>query len=180
MPLSLPTLVQQRLSAHLELTARWLQDEVAGLSTAQLAFRRAPDTWSIMQVLDHLVVVGDIYWQDLQKGLETPLGGRVLTSRDADILWYGVDRTNREIALPVEGPRGEIDDVATALERYRRQHDRLLQFVRTTKVDLRNRYVARQRCDAYQWALLISTHVQRHILQIREVKADPNFPATSK
>jgi hypothetical protein len=37
--------------------------------------------------------------------------------------------------------------------------------------------VERQGCDAYQWALLISTHEQRHILQIREIKADPRFPA---
>jgi hypothetical protein len=36
--------------------------------------------------------------------------------------------------------------------------------------------VRRQQCDAYQWALLISTHEQRHILQIREIKADPRFP----
>jgi integrase len=34
----------------------------------------------------------------------------------------------------------------------------------------------RQGCDAYQWALLISTHEQRHILQIREIKSDPKFP----
>jgi len=36
--------------------------------------------------------------------------------------------------------------------------------------------LAREGCDAYQWLLLISTHRQRHILQIREVKADPKYP----
>jgi hypothetical protein len=36
--------------------------------------------------------------------------------------------------------------------------------------------VPRQGSDAYQWALLISTHEQRHILQIREIKRDPRFP----
>jgi hypothetical protein len=30
--------------------------------------------------------------------------------------------------------------------------------------------------DVYQWFLMISTHSQRHILQIREIKADPRFP----
>jgi hypothetical protein len=54
---------------------------------------------------------------------------------------------------------------------------RLLEYVRTTEDDLRDHYVERQRCDAYQWALLISTHEQRHVLQIREIKADPKFPA---
>ena len=56
------------------------------------------------------------------------------------------------------------------------QHARLLEYVRTTTDDLRSRLVERQNCDAYQWALLISTHEQRHVLQIREIKAHPNYP----
>ena len=42
----------------LEMTASWLRDEVSGLSAAQLAFRGAPAQWTILEVLDHLVVVG--------------------------------------------------------------------------------------------------------------------------
>ena len=169
-------LERQRLVAHLEMTASWLIDEVANLSPAQLEFHRAPGTWSIMEVLDHLVVVGEIYWQDLQRGVRTPLAGRVLTSRAVDLLWYGIDRTNREIALTTETPKGEVRDLGGGLAAYRKHHARLLEYVKTTKDDLRNGFVARQGCDAYQWALLISTHEQRHILQIREIKADPKFP----
>lgn len=33
-----------------------------------------------------------------------------------------------------------------------------------------------QYCDLYQWFLMISTHSQRHILQIREIKAHKDFP----
>jgi hypothetical protein len=36
--------------------------------------------------------------------------------------------------------------------------------------------LAGSRSDAFQWLLLISTHGQRHILQIREIKAAPGFP----
>jgi hypothetical protein len=53
---------------------------------------------------------------------------------------------------------------------------RLIEYVRTTKDDLRGHVVGRESCDAYQWALLISTHEQRHILQIREIKSDARFP----
>ena len=169
-------LERQRLAAHLEMTAGWLGDELKGLSRAQADFRRAPDTWSILQVLDHLVVVGEIYWQDLQKGVATPLNGPSLSSHDADILWYGIDRTHRETAITSENPGGRVRDLATGMDEYRKQHERLLQYVKTTKDDLRKGYVQRQRSDAYQWALLISTHVQRHIMQIRELKADPKFP----
>ena len=169
-------LERQRLVAHLEMTSRWLVDEVSNLSRAQLEFRPAPGTWTILEVLDHLVVVGQIYWDDLQKGVQTPLAGRTLASRDVDLLWYGIDRTDRETALTSETPKGQLKDLAAGLAAYRKQHARLLQYARTTKDDLRNGFVARQGCDAYQWALLISTHEQRHILQIREIKADPKFP----
>jgi hypothetical protein len=167
---------RQRLVAHLEMTASWFFDEVSELSPAQLAFRPRPDTWSIMEVIDHLVVVGPIYWDDLQRAVKAPPPDRPLTSRDEDILWYGIDRTNREAAIAPELPKGRLRDLQAALDAYRSAHSRLLQYARSTSDDLRRRVVDRQGCDAYQWALLISTHEQRHILQIREIKRDPQFP----
>ena len=170
-------LERQRLVAHMEMTASWLVDEVSKLSQAQVEFRRASGTWSILEVLDHLVVVGPIYWQDLQRGVAGKPPALPLASRDVDILWYGIDRGRPETALATENPKGSIRDARAGLEAYRANHARLLQYIKTTKDDLRNRVVERQGCDAYQWALLISTHDQRHILQIRQIKADPKFPA---
>ena len=167
---------RQRLVAHLEMTASWLVDEVSGLSPAQRDFRPSPDAWSIMQVLDHLVIVGQIYWQDLQTAVRAPATSRASGMTDADVLWYGIDRTRREKAIPSEVPGGQLRDVGAALDAYRAHRARLLQYVKTTTDDLRSHVVERQLCDAYQWALLISTHEQRHILQIREIKAHPKFP----
>jgi len=168
-------LERQQLVAHLEMTASWLVDEVSRLSPAQIAFRPTPASWTILEVIDHLVVVGPIYWQDLQNALKAP-AGRKTTTTDANILWYGIDRTNREKAIPSEVPTG-LRDLQAGLDAYRIQHARLFQYVRTTEDDLRSHFVERQGSDAYQWVLLISTHEQRHILQIREIKADPRFPA---
>jgi uncharacterized damage-inducible protein DinB len=170
------SLERQRLVAHLEMTSSWLTEEVTGLSQAQLDFRPASGSWSIMEVLEHLVVVGPIYWNDLQKAVKgRPIEGN-LQSSDANILWYGIDRTNREAAIPTERAPGKLRDLQTGLNAYRKQHAQLLQYVKETKDDLRRRFVDRQGSDAYQWALLISTHEQRHILQIREIKAHPKFP----
>jgi hypothetical protein len=169
-------LERQRLVAHMEMTRAWLLDEVAPLTPAQLDFRPAPDSWSILEVLDHVVVVGPIYWRDLQRAITSPPPDRPLPGRDEDILWYGINRTNRELAIPSETPRGEVRDLKAALRAYEAAHGRLLQYVRTTSDDLRRRVVERQGCDAYQWALLISAHEQRHILQIREIKSAAAFP----
>jgi hypothetical protein len=169
-------LERQRLLAHFDMTTSWLIDEVSNLSQAQLEFRRAPGTWTVMEVVEHLVMVGQIYWDDLRRSVQAPPGARASSNRDVDILWYGIDRTNREIALVSETPKGQLRDLRTALDEYRKQHARFVDYFKTTKDDLRSRYVERQGSDAYQWSLLISTHVQRHILQIREIKADTKFP----
>ena len=167
-------LERQHLVAHMQMTASWLEDEVSSVSAAQAAFRPSPASWSILEVLDHLVVVGPIYWNDLQRA--RPVTGRAGMMNDIDVLWYGIDRTFREIALKTEEPSRTLRDVQSGLMAYRTQHAKLLEYVRTTKDDLRSRLVERQRSDAYQWALLISTHEQRHILQIRELKAHPKYP----
>jgi hypothetical protein len=171
----LTDLERQRLVSHFELTASWLKDEVSGLTPAQLTFRRAPGQWTILEVVDHLVVVGPIYWKDLQDALKGPRGRKTMAT-DADILWYGIDRTNREKAIPSEVPKG-MPDLQAGLEAHRKLSAQLVQYIRTTKDNLRDYIVERQGCDAYQWALLITTHEQRHILQIREIKADSGFPA---
>jgi hypothetical protein len=172
-------LERQRLLSHMEMTAQWLEDEVSGLSAAQLAFRPSPTSWSILDALDHLVVVGPIYWKDLQNARPAS-PGRVGMMNDADVLWYGIDRSNRETALPTEEPSRKIRDVQAGLKAYRTQHAQLVQYLKTTKDDLRRRFVERQNSDAYQWALLISTHEQRHIMQIREIKAHPGYPKIAK
>ena len=167
---------RQRLVAHLEMTGSWLIDEVSGLSQAQLDFRRASGTWSILEVFEHLVVVGPIYWDDLQNAVKSTSRAPAPGSTDANILWYGIDRTYREKAIPSEIAPSKLRDLQAGLAAYRKTHAQLLDYIKTTQDDLRNRTVARQGSDAYQWALLISTHEQRHILQIREIKADPKYP----
>jgi hypothetical protein len=117
---------RQRLLSHMEMTAAWLEDEVSGLTDAQLAFRPSSTSWSILQVLDHLVVVGPIYWKDLQNA-RPAAPGRVGMMNDVDVLWYGIDRTNREIALAAEEPSRKLRDVQAGLKAYRTQHAQLVQ-----------------------------------------------------
>jgi hypothetical protein len=173
---SLSRLERQRLVAHLEMTESWLVDEVSGLSPAQLQFRPSPGVWSILENLEHLSVTDPIYWRQFHEAMKAPPKGVPDPARDADTLWYGVDRTQRAPAIPTEDIKGKLRDLGAGLDIFRRVHREMLQYARTTDEDLRSHYVDRERCDAYQWLLLISTHAQRHILQIREIKADPRFP----
>jgi hypothetical protein len=172
----LTPLERQRLVAHLEMTGSWLVDEVFGLSPAQLRFRPAPGAWSIMEVVEHLTVAEPIYWRQLREAMKTPPSGQKQPGTDANILWYGIDRTQRQKAVAAEEPKGQLRDLGTGLDAFRRLHAEMLEYARTTEEDLRSHVVEREGSDAYQWLLLISTHEQRHILQIREIKANLKFP----
>ena len=169
-------LERERLIAHLEMTGSWLPDEVSGLSAAQLQFRPSPQAWSILQVVEHLSITDPIYWRQFREAMNAPPKGQPDPAKDAGILWYGIDRTRRGIAIPSEDVKGQLRDVKTGLDIFSKVHREMLEYARTTNADLRSHFVERESSDAYQWFLLISTHDQRHILQIREIKADPKFP----
>jgi hypothetical protein len=172
----LSPLERQRLIAHLTMTESWLLEEVSELSQEQLRYRPAPGTWTILEVVDHLVVAEPIYWQDLQKAMKAPPASRRPSGTDAETLWYGIDRTQRQKAIAAEEPRGQLHDVRAGLDLLRKLHAEMMRYARTTDDDLRGHVVPREGCDAYQWMLLISTHEQRHVLQIREIKSDSKYP----
>ena len=72
--------------------------------------------------------------------------------------------------------KGDLKDVKTGLDTVQKRRTAMLDFVKTTEEDLRGRQFKGGQMDVYQWMLMISTHGQRHILQIREVKGQPSFP----
>ena len=52
----------------------------------------------------------------------------------------------------------------------------MLSTAKASQEDFRGRAFMGGGQDVYQWFLMISTHSQRHILQIREIKAHANYP----
>ena len=166
---------RQRLLAHLEMTEAWLVSEVDGLSDAQLSFRMKPESWSIKDVVEHLAIAEPQYWTNLQDSMKQPTGYKS-ESTDAAILWYGIDRTNRQTTGEARVPKGQYATAQDALAAVRKLRATMTQFARETQDDLRGRQLKDGNMDVYQWLLMISTHSQRHILQIREVKAHPAYP----
>ena len=166
---------RQRLLAHFEMTEAWLASEIEGLSEAQLSFRMAPESWSIKDVVEHLAIAEPQYWQQLQDSLQQPLGFKSETT-DAAILWYGIDRTNRQTTGEARVPKGQFTSATEAVTAMRKLRATMTQFAKDSQEDLRGRQLKGGNMDAYQWLLMISSHSQRHILQIREIKAHPSYP----
>jgi hypothetical protein len=168
---------RQRLLAHLEMTESWLVSEVDGLSDEQLRFRRAPDAWNIMDVVEHLAIAEPQYWKNLQDSMKQPETTVKPEATDAAILWYGIDRTNRQKTGEARVPKGRWNTVKDSLGEFRKLRATMRDYATTTKDGLRARRLLEGNMDVYQWFLMISSHSQRHILQIREIKAHPHYPA---
>ena len=167
---------RQRLLAHLEMTENWLLSELQGLSDAQLKFRMKPESWSIAEVVEHLSIAEPQYWQRVQDSMKQPANTEKLEATDAAILWYGIDRTNRTTTGEARVPTGKIASVQEPLGKFLKLRSTMRDYAKTTSDDLRSRKLLEGNMDVFQWFLMISTHSQRHILQIREIKADPGYP----
>jgi len=166
---------RQRLLAHLEMTEQWLVNELDGLSPAQLTFRMTPESWSVQDVVEHLAIAEPQYWQQTQDSLKLSIGYKS-ESTDAAILWYGIDRTNRQKTGEARVPHGAFPSAKESLAAFRKLRTSIAQFVKASQDDVRGRQLQGGNMDVYQWMLMISTHSQRHILQIREVKAHAGYP----
>jgi hypothetical protein len=168
---------RQRLLSHLEMTEAWVVSEVDGLSQAQLAWRPSPDAWSVKDVVEHLGIAEPQYWKQLQDSLHAPATPDYKPeATDAGILWYGIDRTNRQRTGEARVPDGRFKDAAAALASFRALRATMRETAKTSQEDFRRRKLLEGNMDVYQWFLMISSHSQRHILQIREVKASKGFP----
>jgi hypothetical protein len=167
---------RQRLLAHLEMTEGWLVDEVTGLSPQQITYRMTPQSWTILDVAEHLAVAEPQYWQHLQDSLKAPPGEVKPEATDAGILWYGIDRTDRARTGEARVPKGRWSEITGPLAEFRKLRATMRDYAAGTEDDLRGRMLVDGNMDVYQWFLMISTHAQRHILQIREIKAHEGYP----
>jgi hypothetical protein len=171
---------REHLLVHFEMTERMLADEVRGLSPAQLEYRASADRWTIRECVSHLAIAEPDYWRDLTKALKAPpdMKGKKSSNTDADILWYGIDRVQH---TKTGGGHEKVEtykDVREALARFQSLRATMVEYIKSTSDDMRaHSFGGQHPIDCWQWMLEISTHAERHIMQIREIKADLNYPA---
>ena len=170
---------REHLLVHFQMTGSMLEEEIRGLSPAQLEYQTAPDRWSIRQCVSHLAVAEPDYWRELQDAVKAPpdMKGKTSSNSDADIMWYGIDRV---VHTKTGGGHEKVDtykDVAEAMAKFRSLRGTMIEYIKTTHDDLRaHSFGKTEPIDSWQWMLEISTHSERHLQQIREIKADSNFP----
>jgi hypothetical protein len=155
------------------------------LTDAQWSFKAGPDRWSVGEVVEHLALAEPLIFGLEQKVLTgTPATAEqkaASSGKDDMILKMVADRTQKATA-PEQIRPGQFKSRPEVVAAFKEGRGKTLAYAETTKDDLRG-YVAdspvMKGMDAYQWLLYLCAHTERHLAQIREVKASAGFPKSS-
>jgi hypothetical protein len=173
---------RERALSELHAGRKLLLDAVAGLSEAQWNFKPAPERWSVAEVAEHITLAEDFLFNASQQILTapaTPEKKAEVQGKDEIVLTKTLDRSRKGTAPEPLVPSHKWASHQEMMEQYKKSRDRTIAYVASTQDELRSHFYkhpAYDLLDAYQWLLFMAAHSERHILQLKEVKADPNFP----
>lgn len=155
---------------------------VKGLGDAQLKFKPSPETWSVEECLKHIAISEQMLRNRLDKALKEAANPdkRAGIKVTDEQLVKGVENRSRRVKTvdPLKPENTGFKSAEDALNSFKENRDKLIEFVKSTQEDLRNHVIESPfgPLDSYQWILFIGGHSNRHTQQIEEVKANPNFP----
>lgn len=165
---------------YLESTKKDVLDATTGLSPAQWSFKPAPDRWSIAECMEHIAVAEDFIRDNIANGVmkAPPAPGRDVAAIDAGILENVPARKNKVQAPEPIKPTNRYGSPEGSVKHFVESRAITEEFLKTTP-GLRDHAAdgpSGAKWDAYEFILLIAAHSERHTNQIKEVKADPNYP----
>jgi hypothetical protein len=173
---------RDRALSALHGTRKLFLDLVASASEAQWRFKPAPEVWSLAEVAEHIVLSESSLAAFAQKVLASPADPKAkekTAGQDRRVLEEVPKRETKAQAPEFLQPRGTYPSREAVRAAFKQARDRNIAFVRETDAPLRQHvadHPALGPLDAYQWYLLIASHSERHVNQMREVLAHPNCP----
>jgi DinB superfamily len=174
-----------KLVQYLTSTRDQVLAEAANLSDAQWSFKPAPDRWSVGEVVEHLALAEPFIFEMQQKTMAGPAATAeqraAVQSKDEMLLKKIPDRTQKANAPEPLQPTKRLGPRADVLAAFKERRAKTIDYANQTSDDLRGRVgeSALGPIDGYQWLLFISAHTERHLGQIREVKAHAQFPKST-
>jgi uncharacterized damage-inducible protein DinB len=158
-------------------------DSVRGLNEAQWRFKPNAFKWSVAECAEHIILSEDFLFGVSQQMLKSPAQARASVSGqppDEALLMRVADRSQKVLNPDALAPKGRFKTPDEAIAEFSARRDRHIEYVRTTSDELRAHFSpgpGGTKPDAYQFLLLTASHSARHTAQIKEVEANPKYPA---
>lgn len=159
-----------------------LLKETEGLSKKQWEFKESADRWSINQIVEHVAFFELIFDREISRGLGVkpqPEVAKELKPDDYYTTFIMEDAVHitTEYTKPFtySVPLG-LNDIKNNIAWFVKMRNESIEYVKTTKDDLRQYYRNAGSQDLHQTYLYVFGHVDRHLRQIRKVKQHKNYP----
>jgi hypothetical protein len=175
-------------TALLDLLNKTKQDfiqSIKGLSQAQWDFKPGPFSWSVAQTSEHIILAEGYIFSYSQQVMKAPAQERTShtgAEEDKAVMAKVGDRSHRIMNPAAIAPKGRFQTPADAIAAFTEARDRSIEYVKATKDDLRHHLTpdgSGGQLDAYEFLMLMAGHSGRHTVQIKEVQANPKYPATA-
>lgn len=156
--------------------------QLTGLSDEQLNFRAGPNRWTIAEIAEHIIVTeGALFGMITSQAMKAPVpeGKDNFRVKDVAVILAITNRSQKFTAPEMVRPNGRWKTRDELLTNFEKARNQTIEFMKTNKADLRNTFMENPlmgMIDSYQWFLFQNGHSERHLLQLKEVKADPAYP----
>jgi hypothetical protein len=153
--------------------------ELTGISDAQLNFRAAEGRWTIAEIAEHIIVVENALF-----GMFTDPKAAMKKCDDAPrvvdiaLILAITNRMQKFTAPEPVRPNGRWKTRDELLANFEKTRGNSIAYIKENKADLRSTFVQSPMgtVDSFQAMLFMTGHSERHLLQLKEVKADPKYP----
>ncbi len=168
------------LLANLIRTKQELIDETKNLTKGQWNFKPSADRWSINQIVEHLDRYELIFMHEISvayrmgviPSFPQHLSDSLFVDQDPnDIKKQNTTDFTKPFTISV--PLG-LNEGANNMIWFNNMRDESIDFLKTTNQNIRDYYI-NYGADMHQKFIMIFSHTDRHLRQIRRVKADPKY-----
>ncbi|HWR13858.1 MAG TPA: DinB family protein [Terriglobales bacterium] len=161
---------RDQLLALLDQSTQVYLNTISSVPAAAVNVKPTPECWSILEVAEHIAVAEHGMYRAIELAAEktTPTDYDV----DQKIILGGANREFKFQAPEKSHPKGRWKTLAECVEAFKTSRARSIEFLKSAEA-LRNKQVqhpALGPVDAYQCALIMAKHVERHSAQIEEIK----------
>jgi hypothetical protein len=154
--------------------------QLNGVSDAQLNFRSAPGRWTIAEIAEHIIVVENALMGmfNAPNAMTTAKCEDVPRIADTALILAITNRMQKFTAPEQVRPNGRWKTRDELLANFEKTRTATIDHLKANKADLRSTFVRSPMgtIDSLQGLLFLTGHSDRHLLQLKEVKANPNYP----
>lgn len=162
-------------------TKKELIAETKNLTKKQWDFKESPDRWNINQIVEHIDRYELIFMHEISVALQMGpipdfpqhLPDSMFVDQDPNDLKKN-NTTDFTKPFTISVPIGNNEGVNNMVW-FNKMRNESIDYLTSTTQNIRQHYV-NFGPDVHQKFMMIFTHADRHIRQIRRVKANPNYP----